>query len=169
LLLESPFLYQSCLASYRYSSVLSDSFSSRFISVDFILSCILWPHILFRFVFFLDSFSLYFLIAAFGRTSSLSCFSGFRPAIFFHGAPTAANFVLPALRNSFSRPSSGFRSPMSIHRSSLGFTALSYFPPARSAGKFFSKEILNKKFLLQILPLLFQKKPDKGGISVKIG
>ena len=37
------------------------------------------------------------------------------------------------------------------------------FPPARSARKFFSKEIPNKKILLQIPPLLFQKKTDKGG------
>ena len=76
------------------------------------------------FVFFLDSFSFYFLIAAFGRMFSLSCFSGLRPAIFSMGRHTAANFVLPTLRNSFSRPSAGFRSPMSIHCSSLGFTEL---------------------------------------------
>ena len=33
-----------------------------------------------------------------------------------------------------------------------------YFPPARSAGKFFSKEIPNKKILLQIPPDVLEKK-----------
>ena len=38
-----------------------------------------------------------------------------------------------------------------------------FFPPARSAGKVFSKEIPNKKILLQIPPPFFSRKKRKRG------
>ena len=55
--------------------------------------------------------------------------------------------------------------PLKEHYQKVSLQIPPFFPPAQSAGKFFSKEIPNKKILLQIPPPFFSRKNrTRGGI-----